>query len=198
MIQWDVAAESASNEESAGPPHQVSTTANGSFGPHDIAFIGEASTSQLNASTPAGVNIDFAQSARDSLRASLALVEEDIVMHNAIKAAPAYNTALMVEHRQLLEMSGNAAREDARVTSALLRRLKMSTFSDDDYDINDSPEEAARHDLIRRRKTRRLIEKRKQARRLRTHSRLPQVLYLLTVVFLTTMTSLRFKLFSLI
>jgi hypothetical protein len=38
----------------ASPPHQVSTTANGSLAPHDIASIGEASTSQLNASTPTG------------------------------------------------------------------------------------------------------------------------------------------------
>ena len=59
-------------------------------------------------------------------------------------------------------MSGNAAREDARVTSALLRRLKTSILSDDDDDGNDTPEEAARNDLIRRRKTRRLIERMKQ------------------------------------
>ena len=100
------------------------------------------------------VNIDFAQSAVDSLRASLALVKEGSVMHNAVKAALAYHTALMVEHHQKNEMSGNAAREDARVTSALLRRHKTSTLPFDDDNGNDTPEEAARHDIIRRRKCR--------------------------------------------
>jgi hypothetical protein len=96
------------------------------------------------------------------MRASLALAEEGSAMHNAIKAFPAYHMALMVKHHQNLEMSGNTVREDARVTSAVLRRLKASTLSDDDDDGNDTPEEVARHDLIRRRKTRHLIERRKQ------------------------------------
>jgi hypothetical protein len=39
------------NVESTGPPHQVSTTADRSPAPHDIAPICEASTSQLNSST---------------------------------------------------------------------------------------------------------------------------------------------------
>ena len=53
------------NAEFAGPPQQVSIITDGSLDPHDIAPIGEASTSQLNASTPAGVNIDFAHYAAD-------------------------------------------------------------------------------------------------------------------------------------
>ena len=83
-------------------------------------------------------------------------------MHNASKATLAYHTALMIEYHQKLEMSGNAAREDARVTSALPRRLKTSTLLDDDDDGNNTPEEATRHDIILQRKTRRRIERRKQ------------------------------------
>ena len=115
-------------------------------------------------------------------------------MHNAIKASLAYHKALMVKHHQKIEISGNSAREDARVTSALLRRLKTSTLSDDDDDGNDTPEEAARHDLIRRRKTRRLIERRKQKSEDKDsfHPRLPRILFPLTAVFLTITTSLRF------
>ena len=44
----------------------------------------------------------------------------------------------------------------------MLRCLKTYTLSDDDDDGNDTLEEAAKHDLIHRRKTRRLIERRKQ------------------------------------
>jgi hypothetical protein len=84
------------------------------------------------------------------------------VQHNVIKAVLAYCIALMVEHHQKNEISGNAAREDARATSELLRRLKISYLSDDYDDGNDTPEEADRKDLIRRCKTRRLIERRKQ------------------------------------
>ena len=51
---------------------------------------------------------------------------------------------------------------ELRVTNALLTRLKTSTLFEYDDDGNDTQEEDARHDLIRRRNTRRLIEKRKQ------------------------------------
>ncbi len=98
------------NAKSAGPPHQVSITVDGSLDPHDIAPVDEASTSQLNANTPAGVNIHFAKSAADSLRVSLALAEECNAMHIAITAALAYHTVLMVDHHQKLEVSGNVAR----------------------------------------------------------------------------------------
>ena len=63
----------ARDTEFAGPPHQFSITADGSLAPHDITPIGEASTSQLNASTSAIVNIDFAKTSADSFRVSLAL-----------------------------------------------------------------------------------------------------------------------------
>ena len=82
-------------------------------------------------------------------RLSHYLAKEGNAMYNAISAALACHTALVVDHHQKLEMSGNAASENARVTSALLRCLKTSTLSDDDDDINDTPEEVARHELIR-------------------------------------------------
>ena len=63
------------NVESASPPHQVSTTADRSPAPHDIAPIGKASTSQLNSSTPAEVGVDFARFTAELLRASFALAE---------------------------------------------------------------------------------------------------------------------------
>ena len=71
-------------------------------------------------------------------------------MPNAISAALAYHTALMIDYRQSFEVSGNATREVARVTSAPLRRLKTSILSEDDDDINDIREEAAIHTLIHR------------------------------------------------
>ncbi len=83
------------NVEFASPPHQIPTTADGSLALHDTAPFGEASTSQPSPSTPAEVNVDFAQSSADSLRASLALAEEDNALHNAITAALAYHTALV-------------------------------------------------------------------------------------------------------
>ena len=92
---------------------------------------------------------------------SLALAKEDSAIHNAITAALAYHTALIVDYHQKLKVSGNVARMESRVNNALLRRLKTSTVSDDDDDGNYTPEEAARHDLILRRKTRHLIERRK-------------------------------------
>jgi len=51
---------------------------------------------------------------------------------------------------------------ESRVTNALLRRLKTCTLYDNDDDGNDTHEEDARHDLIRRSKTHRLVERRKQ------------------------------------
>ena len=107
--------------------------------PHNNVPIGEASTSHLNASTSAAVKVYFAKSAADSLRVSLALAEEGNAMHNATKAALAYHTILMAEHLQKIEMSGNAAREDARITSAVLMCLNTSTLSGDDDDGNDTP-----------------------------------------------------------
>ncbi len=65
-------------------------------------------------------------------------------MHNSIKAALTFHLALMADHHHKIEISGNAAREDARVTNALLKRLKTSTLSDDDDDdVDNTPEEVA-------------------------------------------------------
>jgi hypothetical protein len=50
---------------------------------------------------------------------------------------------------------------DARVTDALLRRLNAASISDGDDEDNDTLEITAKKDLIRRRKTRCLIEKKK-------------------------------------
>jgi len=58
--------------------------------------------------------------------------------------------------------SSYVARMESRATNALLRRLKTSTLYDDDDDGNDAQEEDARDDLIRRSKTPRLVERRKQ------------------------------------
>jgi hypothetical protein len=71
--------------------------------------------------------------------------------------------ALIADYHHKIEISSiNAAREDARVTNALLKRLKTPTLSNDDADGNTTPEEAARNNLIRQRKTRRLNERKKQ------------------------------------
>jgi hypothetical protein len=83
-------------------------------------------------------------------------------LHGAIPAALACHTVLIDEHHRKLEVSENYSRMEMRVANALLRRFKISLISEDDNDINDISEEADRHDLIRRRETRRLIERRKQ------------------------------------
>jgi hypothetical protein len=114
-------------------------------------------------------------------------------MHNAITVALAYHRSQIVDHHQKLEVSDNVARMESRVSNALLRRLKTITRSDDDDNGNDTPEEAARHDLICRRKKRRLIERRKQYSEARDSFAAPSDPLHLTVVFLTTMTSLRFR-----
>jgi len=120
------------NLDSAGPPHQVSSTADGSLSRHGIAPFGEAPSSQLNSGTPAEVNVDFAQSAAYSLRASLALAEEGSALHDAITTALTYHTAFIDDHHKKLEVSENYSRIETRVANALLRRFKNSTISDDD------------------------------------------------------------------
>ena len=107
-----------------GPPRRSNTIADGASAPRNATSIGVASTSQLNASTPVVVSTDFAQSAADALRASLALAEEGSAMHNSIKAALAFRSALMADYRYKIEISCNAAREDARVNNTLWKRLK--------------------------------------------------------------------------
>jgi hypothetical protein len=58
-------------------------------------------------------------------------------------------------------VSASADARDARVTDALLRCLNVAFISDGDDEDNDTPEIPTRKDIIRRRNTRRLIEKKK-------------------------------------
>jgi hypothetical protein len=58
-------------------------------------------------------------------------------------------------------VSASADARDFRVTDALLRRHNAASISDRDDEDNDTPEITARKDIIRRRKTRRLVEKKK-------------------------------------
>ena len=74
----------ARDAEFAGPSSRVTTIVDGTVAPQSTALIGEASTSQPNAITPAVGNVDFAQSTAVSLRISLALAEEGNAMHNAM------------------------------------------------------------------------------------------------------------------
>jgi hypothetical protein len=132
-----------------GLPRRCNTIVDEVSAPRNATFIGVASTSQLNARTPGVVSTDFAQSEEDYVRASLVLTEEGSATHSSIKAALAFLFALIADHYHKIEISGNAAREDARIINALLKRLKTSTHSNDDDDGNNTPEEAARNDLIR-------------------------------------------------
>jgi hypothetical protein len=61
------------NTQFNGPPRRSNTIADDASAPRNATSIGVASTSQLNASTPAVVSTHFAHPAVDSLRASLAL-----------------------------------------------------------------------------------------------------------------------------
>jgi hypothetical protein len=83
-----------------GSPRRGDTTTDEVLAPRTTASIGRASTSQLNASAPAVVSADFAQSAANSVRVSLALAEEGTAMYNSIKAALAFHSALMADHQQ--------------------------------------------------------------------------------------------------
>ena len=55
--------------------------------------------------------------------------------------------------------ASSVSRVEERVAKALRRRLV--SFSDDNDEMNDTPAEAAKKNLIRRRKNLRLIEKKK-------------------------------------
>ncbi len=68
----------------------------------------------------------------------------------------------MVERLRKGNASLDVAHSDALVTNSLLRRLKTSSLFDDDDEDNDTPAEATKRDAILQRKTRRLIEKKKQ------------------------------------
>jgi hypothetical protein len=68
----------------------------------------------------------------------------------------------MVERLRKSKASLDVAYSDALVTNSLLSRLKPSSLSDHDDEDNDTLAEAAKRDAIRQRKTRRLLEKKKQ------------------------------------
>ena len=93
----------------------------------------------------------------DLLRNSLGLTEEGSAFHDTIKSTLGFHEAWL-KHNQKSITSGGSASTDSRIINALYRHLKAASLSDDDED-NDTPEMTAKKDLIRRRKTRRLIEK---------------------------------------
>ncbi len=68
----------------------------------------------------------------------------------------------MSQHHQKSKIASNAARGEARVTNALLRCLSTASVSDYEDEGNDTPEDTGKKDLIRHRKTRRLVEMKKQ------------------------------------
>jgi hypothetical protein len=68
----------------------------------------------------------------------------------------------MAERLRKGKASIDVAHNDALVTNSLLRRLKTAALSDDDDEDNDTPAEAAQRDVIRKRKTRHLLERKKQ------------------------------------
>jgi len=102
------------------------------------------------------------QAAADLLRNSLGLTEEGSALHGTIKLALGFHEAWLKQNKKsiIATVSASAYAWNARVTDALLRRLNVASISDGDED-NDTPEITARKDIIRRRKTRRLIEKKK-------------------------------------
>jgi hypothetical protein len=92
----------------------------------------------------------------DSLRAALAL---------DVRGSAVYSSLVTALDLHLLSIarkgkaSASVLRDEEHVAKALRRRLVSS--SDDDDEMNDTPAEAAKRDLIRRRKNLRLIEKKK-------------------------------------
>jgi hypothetical protein len=68
----------------------------------------------------------------------------------------------MVERLRKGKSSVDVAHNDALMTNSLLRRLKTAALSDEDDEDNDTPAEAAQRDVICKRKTRRLLERKKQ------------------------------------
>ncbi len=92
----------------------------------------------------------------DSLRAALALDVRGSALHSLLVAA-LYLHLLSIARKD--KASASALRAEERVAKALRRRLVSS--SDDDDEMNDTPAEAAKRDLIRCCKNLRLIEKKK-------------------------------------
>jgi hypothetical protein len=106
----------------------------------------------------------------DSLRAALAFAVKVSALHTSVVAA-------LDLHLLSIARKGKATasvlRVEERVAKALRRRLVSS--SDDDDGMNDTPAEAAKRNLIRRRKNLRLIEKKNLTRRPNTSLWLPRI-----------------------
>ena len=92
----------------------------------------------------------------DTLRVALALAVFGSALHSSLVAA--LDLYLMSIARKGKAAASVSCAEE-RVAKALRRRL-VSSSSDDDG-LNDTPAEAAKKNLIRRRKNLRLIEKKK-------------------------------------
>jgi hypothetical protein len=92
----------------------------------------------------------------DSLRAALAVAVDGSSLHSSLTAALNLHTLSIIEKGKA---AASVSRAEERVAKALRRRLVSS--SDDDDEMNDTPAEAAKRSLIRRRKNARLIEKKK-------------------------------------
>ena len=78
-----------------------------------------------------------------------------------VKEALDAHNALIAIYNQKSKVDENVALGDECVAKALLRRLESTYISGDDDEVNDDPAEAAKRELIRRRKTRRNIERKK-------------------------------------
>jgi len=99
----------------------------------------------------------------DQLRNSIALSTKGSEVNNALTSALSVHSSEMDERLRKGKSSMDMAHNDALLTNSLLRRLKTSSLSDNDDEDNNIPaDEAAKRELIRKRKTRRLLEKKKQ------------------------------------
>ncbi len=98
--------------------------------------------------------------AADLLRNSLGLTEEGSALHSFIKSALGLHDAWLKQNQNNIIARGSAS-ADARVTDALLRRLNSAYLSGGGDEEDDTPKEMTKEGLIRRRKTRRLIERKK-------------------------------------
>jgi hypothetical protein len=92
----------------------------------------------------------------DSLRAALAVAVDGSSLHASLTTSLKLHLLSIVEKGKA---DASVSRVEERVAKALRRRLVSS--SDDDDEMNDTPAEAAKRNLIRRRKNFRLIEKKK-------------------------------------
>jgi hypothetical protein len=136
------------------PEEEPKPRATGPLGRYE-QFLG---TSDPPATTDMGN--EAGQAAADLLRNSLGLTEEDSALHGTIKSALGFPDAWLKQNQKNIAAKGSASAY-SRATDALLRHHKFAFISDDVDEDNDMPEMTAKKDIIRRRKTRRLIEKKK-------------------------------------